>query len=91
MNVSHFGHIIAFYALLVVYNEVKEDKTKEERKDLFVQLTIQSLTDFERYKKNRLQEKKTTSSLDFFYNQIKPVCLTRTILGLCDFILQQWV
>ena len=66
MNVSHFGHLIAFYCLLETYNEIVENKTKKEKKDFICQLTLQSLDDFQRYKKNRLQEVSTK----FFYSNL---------------------
>ena len=56
MNVAHFGHILAFYSLIETYEEIIDNKTKQEKKILIVQLTLQSLDDFERYKGRQLQE-----------------------------------
>ena len=91
MNISSFGHLIAFYCFLETYDEIIVNKTKEEKKDLIVQLTLLSLDDFQRYKKNRLQEEKQISTLDnLFYTSIKTVaatCLTSTIAGVFDYFI----
>ena len=46
MKIAHFWHLIAFYCLLETYDEIIQNKTKEEKKDFIVQLTLQSLDDF---------------------------------------------
>ena len=66
MKTAHFGHLIAFYCLLETYDEIIQNKTKEEKKDFTVQLTLQSLDDFQKYKKNRLQE----IPFNFFYSTL---------------------
>ena len=32
MNVAHFGHILAFYSLIETYEEIIDNKTKQEKK-----------------------------------------------------------
>ena len=32
MNVAHFGHIHAFYSLIETYEEIIDNKTKQEKK-----------------------------------------------------------
>ena len=73
MKISHFHHIIAFYCLLEVYYIYDDETlTKEEKERIIVQLTIQTLKDFQIYKEKRLEEKKHVSFLlPFFHTYIK--------------------
>ena len=74
MEVSNFGHLIAFYCLLETYDEIYDCITKEEKEKIIVQLTTQSLKDFQIYKEKRLEEKPKKNyhfSASFFYQYIK--------------------
>ena len=73
MVVTNFGLLIAFYCFLETYDE-NVDITKEEKERIIVQLTIQTLKDFQIYKEKRLEEnqkKKYHFSSSFFYRYIK--------------------
>ena len=76
MEVSNFGHLIAFYCLLETYDddEIYSGITKEEKERIIVQLTTQTLKDFQIYKEKRLEEKPKKNyhfSASFFYQYIK--------------------
>ena len=67
MKISHFHHIIAFYCLLeIYYNYDDETLTKEEKERDIVQLTTQTLNDFQIYKGKNIRRKKTR----FFFTTI---------------------
>ena len=90
MKISNFGHLIAFYCLLETYDEYFINKTKEEKKDFIVQLTIQTLDDFQRYKKKRLQEKNNFSKNLFykiFYSYIRTFTVQDLSSALTYFLL----
>ena len=78
MNVAHFGHILAFYSLIETYEEIIDNKTKQEKKILIVQLTLQSLDDFERYKGKQLQEIYNI----FFYPAVRDLIIKNVTQGL---------
>ena len=78
MNVAHFGHILAFYSLIETYEEIIDNKTKQEKKILIVQLTLQSLDDFERYKGRQLQEIDNI----FFYPTVRELIIKNITQGL---------
>ena len=73
MKISHFSHIIAFYCLLEIYYVYDDETlTKEEKERDIIQLTTQTLNDFQIYKEKRLEEKKHVSFLlPFFHTYIK--------------------
>ena len=73
MKISHFSHIIAFYCLLeIYYNYDDETLTKEEKERDIVQLTTQTLNDFQIYKGKILEKEKHVSFfLPFFHTYIK--------------------
>ena len=73
MKISHFHHIIAFYCLLeVYYNYDDETLTKEEKERDIIQLTTQTLNDFQIYKGKILEKEKHVSFfLPFFHTYIK--------------------
>ena len=73
MKISHFSHIIAFYCLLEIYYVYDDETlTKEEKERDIIQLTTQTLNDFQIYKEKRLEEKKHVSFLTpFFHTYIK--------------------
>ena len=88
MDISNFGHLIAFYCLLETYDEIIVNKTKEEKKDFIVQLTLLSLDAFQRYKKNRLQEEeKQISTLDNLLKTVTAAFLTSTLVGVFDYFI----
>ena len=89
MVVSNFGHIIAFYCLLETYDEY-ECKTKEEKERIIVQLTTQTLKDFQIYKEKRLEEKPKKNyhfSASFFYQYIKDIGLNYFISSIGGYTL----
>ena len=73
MKISHFHHIIAFYCLLeVYYNYDDETLTKEEKERDIIQLTTQTLNDFQIYKGKILEKEKHVSFFQpFFHTYIK--------------------
>ena len=82
MKISHFHHIIAFYCLLETYDEYDTSITKEEKERDIIQLTTQTLNDFQKYKEKRLEEKKYGPFLrPFFHTYIKEY-LTSNIIAL---------
>ena len=85
MNVSNIGHIIAFYCVLELYNKsLISNKTKEEKENYIVQLTIGSLNDFSMFKKNHFKKKENLSSL--FYQYIKNIGINYFISSVGGFI-----
>ena len=59
MCVTNIGHIIAFYCVLELYNKsLISNKTKEEKENYIVQLTIASSNDFSMYKKKKKRKRK---------------------------------
>ena len=86
MCVTNIGHIIAFYCVLELYNKsLISNKTKEEKENYIVQLTIASSNDFSMYKKKK-REKENLSSL--FYQYIKNINVGYFILDVASFIIQ---
>ena len=86
MCVTNIGHIIAFYCVLELYNKsLISNKTKEEKENYIVQLTIASSNDFSMYKKKK-REKENLSSL--FYQYIKSINVGYFILDVASFIIQ---
>ena len=86
MCVSNIGHIIAFYCVLELYNKsLISNKTKEEKENYIVQLTIGSSNDFSMFKKKK-RKKENLSSL--FYQYIKNVRVGYFILDVASFIIQ---
>ena len=73
MKISHFHHIIAFYCLLEVYYKYDDETlTKEEKERDIVQLTTQTLNDFQIYKGKILEKEKHVSFFQpFFHTYIK--------------------
>ena len=73
MKISHFHHIIAFYCLLEVYYKYDDETlTKEEKERDIIQLTTQTLNDFQIYKGKILEKEKHVSFfLPFFHTYIK--------------------
>ena len=86
MCVTNIGHIIAFYCVLELYNKsLISNKTKEEKENYIVQLTIASSNDFSMYKKKK-REKENLSSL--FYQYIKSINVGYFIFDVASFIIQ---
>ena len=86
MCVTNIGHIIAFYCVLELYNKsLISNKTKEEKENYIVQLTIGSSNDFSMFKKKK-REKENLSSL--FYQYIKNINVGYFILDVASFIIQ---
>ena len=73
MKISHFSHIIAFYCLLEIYYVYDDETlTKEEKERDIVQLTTQTLNDFQIYKGKILEKKNHVSFFQpFFHTYIK--------------------
>ena len=69
---QNFGHLIAFYSLLKVFNEFRSIN-KEEKEIIIVQLTTESLSDFQRYKKKYLQERDRERERESILNFILPI------------------
>ena len=89
MIVTNFGHIIAFYCLLETYDEYDTSITKEEKEKIIVQLTTQSLKDFQIYKEKRLEENhhfSSSSSSFFFYCYIKEIGINYFISSIANLI-----
>ena len=89
MKITNFGHLIAFYCLLETYNEIYDHITKEEKEKIIVQLTTQSLKDFQIYKEKRLEEnpkKNHHFSSSFFYCYIKEIGINYFISSIATLI-----
>ena len=85
MKITNFGHLIAFYCLLETYDEIYDCITKEEKEKIIVQLTTQSLKDFQIYKEKRLEENHHFSS-SFFYCYIKEIGINYFISSIANLI-----
>ena len=85
MKITNFGHLIAFYCLLETYDEIYDCITKEEKEKIIVQLTTQSLKDFQIYKEKRLEENHHFSS-SFFYCYIKEIGINYFISSIASLI-----